>query len=102
MSFLAAMEWNEFVNLVALTGFVALAVIWHRMRWEVNRMLPPDQRMRWWRNAWEAGKTYSLHKQFFPFSKLRSALNIIMVVWAPFGIVGYFRLHDAIDAWRGR
>ncbi len=103
MSFLASTTgWDQFVNLVAFAGFVVQAVIWHRIRREVNCVLPPSQRMRWWRNAWEAGKTYSLHKQFFPISRLRSALNIIMVAWVPFGVVGYFRLHHAIDAWRGR
>ena len=102
MSFLVFTPWDQFVDLVAFTGFVAQAVIWQWMRWEVNRVLPPHRRTRFWRNPWEGFTTYSLHKEFFPMSRLRFALELLMVVWLPFAIAGYFRLHHAIDSWLDR
>lgn len=95
-------SWNEIVDLTALVGFAALAAIWQRMRWEVNRVLPSDRRFGFWEWPWRSLKIYPMHKELFPASRLRMAHNILMAIWIPFGIMGYFRLHQAIDAWRPR
>ena len=103
VSFLAPTTWgNRLVDLVAFAGLVALSAIWHRIRWQVNGVLPPDRRLRLLHWSWEGLEFYSLHKEFYPESRLRLAHNIILVIWSPFGIVGYWRLLQAIDAWLAR
>ena len=94
--------WNDLAELLAFAGFVALATMWHRMRWEVNRAVPVDRRFRFWQSPWTSLRIYPLHKKLYPGSRLRLAHNILFVIWLPFGILGYFRLRQAMDAWLAR
>lgn len=94
--------YNDLTNVVAFAGFAALGAMWHRMRWEVNRALPADSRFGWLQWPWESIRIYSVHNEHFPDSKLRLAHNIVLALWAPFGVLGFWRLHQAIHGWLAR
>lgn len=91
------------VDLVFVTGYVALLALNQRMATEINRTLPEDRRLNYWRMwPWETIKIYVQHKQLFPDSKTRLAAHITGVIWFPFSIMFVFRIRQAIVAWLAR
>lgn len=102
MSWSHSISCTQLVNLISLAGFVALGGIWQRIIWQVTRAQPKYRRLLYWPWPWEDLKIFSLHREFFPDSKLRLAYWIIGTIWFPFGIIGVFRLRQALDAWWSR
>ncbi len=90
------------VDLMFVTGFVVLWALYLRMYIEVNRSLPEDRQLKYWQWSWGHPAFYLQHRQLFPHSKLRSAADLMDLIWFPFGVIGFFRIYQAMDRWLAR